>query len=82
MESAKIVPIDVAPDGRITTTKREIEALEFNARAVAENAVEEFLRHDIGLIFEVDEEAETLLVVGRPVCRSSTGGGRATTSSP
>jgi hypothetical protein len=60
-----IIPITVSPDGLIQTQK-EPEATDFVSLGVKEANIEEFLRKDVGRIFD-DEDEETLLIVGQQV---------------
>jgi hypothetical protein len=60
-----IIPITVSPDGLIQTQK-EPEPTDFASLGVNEAKIEDFLRKDIGRIFD-DEDEETLLVVGQQV---------------
>jgi hypothetical protein len=59
-----IIPITVSPEGLIQAQK-EPEATDFASLGVNEAKIEEFLRKDVGRIF--DDEDETLLVVGQQV---------------
>jgi hypothetical protein len=60
-----IIPITVSPEGLIQTQK-EPEPTDFASLGVKEAKIEEFLRKDVGRIFD-DEDEETLLVVGQQV---------------
>ncbi len=63
-----IIPITVSPEGLIQTHK-EPEETDFVSLGVKEANIEEFLRRDVGRIF--DDEDETLLVVGQQVVNAS-----------
>jgi hypothetical protein len=65
-----IIPITVTPEGLIQPQK-EPEATKFVSLGVKEANIEEFLRKDIGRIF--DDEDETLLVVRQQVVNASNG---------
>lgn len=61
------IPVDISADGRLKASEQTVEAVDFSVLKVTEAAIEEFLRQNIGLIFEDDEDAETLLIVGQQV---------------
>jgi hypothetical protein len=63
-----IIPITVSPEGLIQA-QGEAEAIDFGPLGVNEAEIEEFLRKDIGSIF--DDEDETLLIVGQQVVNAS-----------
>lgn len=60
-----IIPITVSAEGLIKTQK-EPEATDFVSLGVKEANIEEFLRKNVGRIFD-DEDEETLLIVGQQV---------------
>jgi hypothetical protein len=59
-----IIPVTVSPEGQIQA-QQAMERTDFVSLGVKEARIEEFLRKDIGRIF--DEEDETLLIVGQQV---------------
>jgi hypothetical protein len=61
-----IIPITVTPTSDIVVDQ-EMEEISFQEINVNEAKVEEFLRKNIGLIFEEEEGEETLLIVGQQV---------------
>jgi hypothetical protein len=64
-----IVSIDVqAPEIQIA---QQVEEISFKTLGLTEAKIEEFFRKNIGLIFDEEDEEETLLIVGQQVANLS-----------
>ena len=60
-----IIPIDLSP-GNGFRVQQEAEKVSFSSMNITEAKIEEFIRTNIRLLFEEDDD-ETLLIVGQQV---------------
>jgi len=61
-----LIPISITPTKDIVA-ETEVEKVEFETLGLTEAKIEEFIRKNIRLIFDEEEDDETLLIVGQQV---------------